>query len=200
MKNYLCELTEAEQEKLLILSEEYTERELVKEVAKPKPEEFGLELSRATIGRMVRELRARKMLEQGEEVRKQARAVKAQQGDAGSELEEGALAMLRQRFFQEAASTMRTTDVALMYRSMKELLLKEQRVALARDRARISQEHLELAREQFQFNAARAALEYCGELQRIWDDKQLDNEDKILRARERMFGKEVIAGIRELRK
>lgn len=189
MKNIMSELNEMEQEKLLLLAEEYSERELVKELAKPKPEGLGVETSRATIGRLLRELRAKRVFDQGEETKKQAKAIREQHGESGADLEEGALAVLRQRFFEEATKTMKTTDVATMYRSLRELICKERRIALSTERARISREYLELARERFEFSAAKVALEHADELQAIIADEETDDAEKIERARERLFGK-----------
>jgi hypothetical protein len=199
MKNILCELTEAEQEKVLLWSEEIPVRELAKKIEKAEPEGFGKKIGKTALNTWINAKRAERIKEEAEETKKRAKAMKEQQGDGG-ELEEGALAVLRQRMFEEAERTGRTGDVTSMYRAMRELIFKEERIALARERAKISREYLELARERFQFNAARVALEYADELQAIAQETEIDDEEKIHRARARLFGKEVVDGMKNPRR
>lgn len=65
----------------------------------------------------------------------------------------------------------------------RELALKEQQLALERERM-VEQ------RRQWEYNAARAALNYLPDLQKVMRNKALDNEDKIWAATDICFGKD----------
>ena len=78
----------------------------------------------------------------------------------------------------------------------RETALKENFLDLARDQAAAARERIALERErmieqrrQWEYNAARAALNHMPALIKIFQDATMDNEDKIWAAREVCFGK-----------
>jgi hypothetical protein len=192
-------LNEEEQERLLLLAEENSERDLIKLIAKPEPEGFNLKVGKTTLHRFLENKKAERMEKEVEELSAQARRIWEKQERMGVEFEAGTVAVLRQRLFEEARRVNKTADVSAMYRLILDMDWKRKRHELACKRSEISEEYLKLARERFQFNAARMALECLDELQAIMDTEEIDNEEKILRARERLFGKEVIAAINDPR-
>jgi hypothetical protein len=66
--------------------------------------------------------------------------------------------------------------------------LKERYVQIAEQHLALAKEQLTLEKKKFEFNAARVALEHAHDLNQIADETNLDDEDKIRRAREKLFG------------
>ena len=86
--------------------------------------------------------------------------------------------------------------VTTFLNQQREASLKEGFLQLARQQSAATQERLSLERErmaeqrrEWEYNAARAALNHMPELMRIYHNNTLDNEDKFWAAREICFGK-----------
>jgi hypothetical protein len=77
-------------------------------------------------------------------------------------------------------ATLPNIDLA-SFRALARFTSRHEALALERER-------LALKRKEFEFNAARTAIEHAWELQEIAREPELDDEDKIRRARERVFG------------
>lgn len=200
MKKLSDELSAEEQERLLALAESHSQRELVKLMGQARPEGFERKVTLAAVHRFLKEKKAERLRAEVEETLARAKEMRSQVGLQGGELHEGAMAVLRQRFFEEATTTLKSGEVSSMYRLLLDVEWREKRLDLLKERAEVNRRYLELARERFEFNAARSALEFADELQALVQNESLDDQTRITRAREQLFGKRVIDGVKEVRK
>jgi hypothetical protein len=71
--------------------------------------------------------------------------------------------------------------------SIRRLELKQGYLRVAEDHLNLAREQAKLEREKFEINTARLALEHAADLKEIMNDPVLDDEDKIRKARSKVF-------------
>jgi hypothetical protein len=168
-------------------------KQICEDLAKPPPEGFSIQVSPSTICRYRdRHLRNRQIAE--------ATAPLAElpnpRASLGELLKNSALTMA----VDMASPTQPSPDcetslspdtfqtLARYYRILSNEEYK-QKLAEQRDlQLQLARERLNHHRRVFEFNAARAALSAVCELQKIADDPQMDDEQKIWAARQHLFG------------
>lgn len=175
----LDQLSPADQQQILFWIETTSYRETLGKIAAEPPEGFGLKTHLASLARFY--------------ARHQKSARPEAVGDAtnlttvpdGQVLDQGTVAAVRQAAFDLACAPQLELD---RFKSLARWVLRLREQEHAAKELALEEKRYELSKEVFQFNAARAALQHAAELQQILEDSGMDNEAKILRARERLFG------------
>lgn len=112
---------------------------------------------------------------------KTATAVRDAIAESPGAFDEATAALLEQRAFDIAAqSELTTPEVVQLFK----LLLDQRRIA-------VTEADSTLARQKFEFNAAEAVLEHADELLAIKGDRGLDNDARVDRVRQLVFGEAV---------
>jgi hypothetical protein len=185
-KSLIDQLPEEAQLKIISWLECYSTRRVVEMIAEPDPKGFGLQTHITTLRRFYARHAAASQADEMEMAKALAGSeVSDPMGTATDE-------SLKQWAFQIATQPQRTTS------AFKALSRWFHKIEDQRDRKLqldLQKERLALEREKFEFNAAREALNERASLGEILQDNSIDVEDKIRRARERIFGKESVARI-----
>ena len=177
----LSKLTEEDQEKLVLWVETLKMKDLLQMVAKPAPEGFGIVTHINTLRRFY----VRYRNQHSDEDRDLAREISASGVEPADDYKKATLTTLQKMAFDISNSPdTKLSHFKALTRWAAKLSDQEQKMeALA-----LMKQKLTLDIQKFQFNAARAALLHFKPLQRIAEDSQMDDEDKIRAARKQMFG------------
>jgi hypothetical protein len=184
-KSVIEELPEDAQSKIISWLECYSARRVVEMIAEPAPAGFGLRTHITTLRRFYARHATASQPDEME-------MAKAFVGLEVSEMGNATETLLKQWAFQIASQPQRTGS-AFKALSRWSLQSREQQYRILQ--LELSKERLQLERARFEFNAAREALNHHSSLGEILRDHSMDDEDKIKKARERIFGKESIARI-----
>ena len=104
--------------------------------------------------------------------------------------DESLIAALKTLATEAALNTDAKTASALIQSAMaiKDRVQKENDLALKAKAQGVKEEELKLAREKFEFDAAKKAMELAAEIKTIAADDALDDDEKIQKVREALFG------------
>jgi hypothetical protein len=183
----LDQLSPEQQDQLFSWLEIHSPSEVAEMVRRPPPEGFGI----TTYPTSLRRFSARrKLTNRKEELHLALEAVLT--ADSESSLDQATASAIRHLAFE--LSTQPQTDVRV-FKAISRWVMKlrdqahhAKMLAVEQERAALARDRLEFDRKKFQFNAARAALNHHLDLGKILADDTLDNEDKILAARDKLFG------------
>ena len=73
-------------------------------------------------------------------------------------------------------------------RHYREMMQQDKKLALTERAQATKEDQLKLAREKFEFDAAKKAMELAAEIKSVAADDSLDDDEKIQRVREALFG------------
>lgn len=104
--------------------------------------------------------------------------------------DESLIAALKTLATEAALNTDAKTASALIQSAMaiKDRLQKQKDLDLKAKAQGVKEEELRLAREKFEFDAAKKAMEFAAEIKGIASDDALDDDEKIQKVREALFG------------
>lgn len=193
--NPLDKLSPELQERVVELVKGGSERHVIDQLVEPPPKGFGISISRAGLHAFVQRKERARLLAEAKEMSEEA--ARAAEASGGSKLDEGTLAILRQRLFESAGAQLNGEDLLAMYRVAEQSVLKREQMELAREKARASQEYLKLARERMQLNVARLALEHAEELRKLIVDGSGADGEKLHGALARLFGEKFAKAVKE---
>ncbi len=183
--SFATKLSEKEKDTLYDWLQVESYADVKKKLALPRPEGFGIETHLTSLKRFFRTRTLELRREAAEELSRRTE---------GGEV---------RNFSEAAAETLEFVGYDLAsgggsaanFNDLSRWVGRTQGLDLKAGYLRVAQEHLALAKEQlalekkkFEFNAARLALEHAAELTAIVKQPSLDDEEKIRRARERLFG------------
>ncbi len=181
-------LTDAQQADLFKWLSEGSYSSVQERLAKPPPEGFGLRVHATSLARFLREYSARLRAEDFLLAQQDASAA---QPDSSEAFLAAATFSAAHATFLHAGSSLNLATYRAVVRSLqqhKNAALKNGFLEVAREHVAIARARLELDRQEFQYNAARAALSVLPDLNAIDRLAGIDDEDKIWRARQRLFG------------
>lgn len=146
----LCQLKENEQMYLEELCKELSLLSVVGIIRKPRPEGFGIQTCPATVHRFLRKRKEGRLKAQRQEMNESVSAAAKEVDRKG--FRKGTMALLQQRFYDEAALTGSLEELKEAYRMLSEedaretaLELEARKAAVAEENARIGWRKLELA-------------------------------------------------------
>jgi hypothetical protein len=176
----LAALTPAQHEQLFDWLELYPASQVLEKMAAPPPDGFGITTHLTTLRRF--HARARAVFH------KQLRDDASETCDPTAALpsEDNATMNTLRHVALELSSAHQTTPAGFNAVSRWLLRLKE---AQQRDRElNLLEQRLALEKEKFEFNAARLAAGHFNQIKDVMADPKTDDEDKIWKIREGMFG------------
>lgn len=183
-RSVLLELTEEQRETLYdwLLSDSYAGVQA--RMAVPPPEGFGIRAQITTLQRFF----ARRM----DEVREENEEELAQSTEGGSDAKvlraaERSLAGRAYDLARTGQSLQEVDQASRCLESIRRLELKQGYLRVAEEHLNLAREQAKLEREKFEINTARLALEHAVELKEIMADPALDDEEKIRKARSKVF-------------
>ena len=179
--NILDTLSPADQEKLMFWLETEPYRTVLERIAAPRPEGFGLHTHLTTLCRYY----ARHQKTEEPEITEIVGDLAATELNP-TDLDRVTAASVRRSALQLAASPQLDPK---KFKALANWVLKL-REQEQHDRALdLAEKRYQLAKAEFEFNAAREALNHAVDLNEIIDTKTIDDEEKINRARRRLFGR-----------
>ena len=185
-KSVIEELPEDAQSKIIAWLECYPARRVVEMIAEAPPNGFGLQTHITSLRRFY----ARHATASQPDEMEMAKAL------VGSEVSDpmgnATETLLKQWAFQIATQPQRTGSA---FKALSRWSLKNQEQRHRILQLELHKERLALERAKFEFNAAREALNHHNTLGIILKDNSIDDEEKIKRAREAIWGKESVARI-----
>ena len=185
-KSLIDELPEEAQLKIVSWLECYSTRRVVEMIAEPAPEGFGIQTHITTLRRFY----ARHSTDSHLDEMEIAKALVGAQ--ASDPIGTATETSLKHWAFQIATQPQRTSSA---FKALSRWFHKVEDQRYRKLQLELQKERLALERARFEFNAAREALNHRTSLGEILHDYSRDDEDKIKKARERIFGKESIARI-----
>jgi hypothetical protein len=177
----LAELSKEDHATLITWLERNPVKDVINMVARPKPEGFGIKTHITTLRRFY----ARYEQQQRQEDYELAKELSKTPPLEAAAIREATIVTLQKRAFDMAITpNAKLGQFKALTKWCTKLCDHEHRAEMIN----ITKEKLALDRTKFEFNAARAALLHFKPLQKIAEDKSLDDESKIRAAREAMFG------------
>jgi hypothetical protein len=160
--------------------------------AKPVDEDgFNLKIHRTTLVRFFEAEQSERQTRELTEL-----AAEANNGDVPQQIE-ALIQATRQKFIRATYELAKAAAEPQSYDRVENALhhmdlIKARREELELKKRELDQEdkRMEEQRRQWEYNAARAALNHMPELQKIYNDQTIDPEDKIWAARDVCFGKD----------
>ena len=176
----LHQLQPDEQEQVLFWLDSVGYRETLKLLANPRPEGFGIKTHLCSLYRF-----AAKHRHQEHESLAELAADYSQLNTTTPQFDNATATALREAAFELASSSHLDSD---KFKSVARWVLKLRDQEHHEATLALEREKLALEREKFQYNAAREALLHLDALRDIMSDNTRDDEDRILAAREKLFG------------
>jgi hypothetical protein len=155
-------------------------------VAKPPPDGFGIKTHTTTLARFYRQRHSEIRNRDLAEALASAPTVEKCKPFIDSARRNHAHATFTLTNTPLSATNYRAVSTTLFQHD--DLELRRGFLEVARENVAISRERLEFDRTQFEYNAARAALSLHVELAAIHSLTDIDDEEKIWRVRQRLFG------------
>jgi hypothetical protein len=185
-QNVLLQLTEEQQETLYdwLLVDSY--RAVQARVAAAPPEGFGLKVHLMSLQRFFKRQRLEARADWGEELSVST----PDRGEQGLKIMKAAEQSITASAYELATtgqSLKEMDQAARCLGSIRRLELKQGYLRVAEEHLNLAREQAKLEREKFEINTARLALEHAADLKEIMNDPMLDDEDKIRKARSKVF-------------
>jgi hypothetical protein len=192
----LSRLTQSEQDTLFDWLCTHTYDWVLKQVALPPPEGFGLRTHINSLARFyqqrfaqIRERDFQQLLAQ-KDVSPGDASISAR--SSGAELfysnAEASLAHLTYLLSQSPPSIANFRAIARVLKDRDETALKQEFIEISRQQLDLGRQRLQFDRTQFEYNAARAAIALLPDLVAIDGARDIDDEAKIWKVRDRLFG------------
>jgi hypothetical protein len=163
-------------------------------IAKKPPEGLGI---KTHVTSLVRFFRARQTEIQALDFAETAEGAEGHLGSIEAAMAASKRALVHSMFVlaHSPGSAEHFPSLARVIQRNEYLAIKREFLQVAQRQVALARERLEFQRRQFEYNAARAALSALPELVAIDEMKQIDDEAKIWRVRERLFGQSASASV-----
>jgi hypothetical protein len=183
--SFLNQLTAQQQDTLYDWLQGDSYPTVQKRVATPAPEGFGIHVHITSLKRFFRKRTEELRAAAAEELRMEA---KSETPPSFSEAAADSIQYMAYDIATSGGPAANFNDLSRWLVRNKTLQLKEAYLRVAQEHLALAKEQLALEKKKFEFNAARLALEHAHDLNQIAHQPNLDDEDKIRRAREKLFG------------
>jgi hypothetical protein len=156
-----------------------------KRLAAPAPDGFGLQVQLTSLKRFFRKRTQELKAAAADELRAESKSGSV---PSFSEAASDSIQYMAYDIATSGGPAANFNDLSRWFARNKGMELKEAYLRVAQEHLALAKEQLALEKKKFEFNAARVALEHAHDLNQIADEPTLDDEDKIRRAREKLFG------------